>query len=183
MSYRKLEKNLYEITIEVGNDITGKRKRIKRRVHGTREEAILKHAELEKQYFHKSKKVNLNDMTFSEYSKIFINNYCKNNISKITTKDYEQMLKRILPLLGDIKLKKINTFMLDKLYQKLKIGVNGKELAPKTMSHYYNLICLSKQKSGNLLIATLTRTQQNLNLLKEKEIFIITSKYKSYLIA
>lgn len=142
MSYRKLEKNLYEITIEVGNDITGKRKRIKRRVHGTREEAILKHAELEKQYFHKSKKVNLNDMTFSEYSKIFINNYCKNNISKITTKDYEQMLKRILPLLGDIKLKKINTFMLDKLYQKLKIGVNGKELAPKTMSHYYNLISI-----------------------------------------
>ena len=52
------------------------------------------------------------------------------------------MLNNILPLLGDIKLKKIDTFMLDKLYQKLKVGKKGKELSPKTMSHYYNLVSL-----------------------------------------
>lgn len=142
MSYIKLEKNLYEITIEVGEDINGKRKRIKRRFHGTKEEVELKHAELMKQYYHKGKKLNLNDMTFKEYSNIFINNYCKTNVSKITLKDYEQMLKNILPLLGDIKLKKIDTYMLDKLYQKLRIGKTGKELSPKSMSHYYNLVSI-----------------------------------------
>ena len=142
MSYVKLEKNLYLITIEVGEDINGKRKRVRKRFHGTKEEAKQMEIELANKYYHKGKKLNLNDMTFNEYSNIFINNYCKTNVSKITLKDYQQMLNNILPLLGDIKLKKIDTFMLDKLYQKLKVGKKGKELSPKTMSHYYNLVSL-----------------------------------------
>ena len=114
MSYVKLEKNLYLITIEVGEDINGKRKRVRKRFHGTKEEAKQMEIELANKYYHKGKKLNLNDMTFKEYSNIFINNYCKTNVSKITLKDYQQMLNNILPLLGDIKLKKIDTFMLDK---------------------------------------------------------------------
>ena len=142
MSYIKISKNLYEITIEAGFDVTGKRKRIKRRIHGTKEEIELKHAELMKKYYHKGKTLNLNDMTFEEYSNIFIKNYCEVNVSKVTLKDYQQMLNRILPLLGSTKLKKVSTFMLDKMYQKIKSGQKGKELSPKTMSHYYNLMSL-----------------------------------------
>lgn len=142
MSYVKLEKNLYLITIEVGEDINGKRKRVRKRFHGTKEEAKQMEIELANKYYHKGKKLNLNDMTFKEYSNIFINNYCKTNVSKITLKDYQQMLNNILPLLGDIKLKKIDTFMLDNLYKKIKVGKKGKELSPKTMSHYYNLLSI-----------------------------------------
>lgn len=142
MSYVKLEKNLYLITIEVGEDISGKRKRVRTRFHGTKEEVEMKHAELMKKYYHKGNKVNLNDMTFKEYKMIFIKNYCESNVSKITLRNYEQMLNIIEPLLGDIKLKKITTFMLDKMYQKIKVGKKGKELSPKTMTHYYNLMSL-----------------------------------------
>ena len=146
MSYSKIGTkngvNKYEIVIEVGNDITGKRKRIRRYFYGTKEDVEIKHAELTKQYYHKSKKLNLNDITFKEYSEIFIKNYCIPNISKITLKDYKQMLGTILELIGDIKLKKITTFMLDNMYQKIKVGKKGKELSPKTMSHYYNLMSL-----------------------------------------
>lgn len=30
--------------------------------------------------------------------------------------------------------------MVDKMYQKIKVGKKGKELSPKTMTHYYNLM-------------------------------------------
>lgn len=58
-----------------------------------------------KEYYHQGKKANLNDLTFKEYSNLFINNYCIPNVSKITIKGYEQMLSDIIPLLGEIKIK------------------------------------------------------------------------------
>ncbi len=132
---------IYETYIECGFDkITGKRKRIRRRHIGNRESAELWYADLVKKYYHKTNKINLTDMTFREYSELFINNYCIPHVSRITTKDYKQMLKSILPFIGNVKLNKITTFMLDTMYQKLKIGKNGNELSSKTMSHYYNLM-------------------------------------------
>lgn len=142
MSICKIGTNEYSITIEVGNDINGKRRRIKRRFHGTKEDAEIRHAELMKQYYHKSKTINLNDMTFGEYSEKFIESYCKPNVSKVTLKDYEDLLKNIKPYLCDIKMRKITTPMLDTMYQKIKGGRRGKELSPKSMSHYYNLMSL-----------------------------------------
>ncbi len=134
--------SLYEITIECGCDsITGNRVRKRKRFSGTKTEAELFEAKLKKQYYHKGEKMNLNDLTFKEYSEKFINNYCVPNISKITTKGYKQMLVKILPLIGDIKLTKLNSFMLDTMYQKIKVsGKNNQELSPKSMLHYYNLI-------------------------------------------
>ena len=142
MSYVKLDKNLYRITIEVGGDVSGKRKRVRTIFHGTKEEVELRHAELTKQYYHKAKKINYNDMSFTDYSNIFIENYCEDNVSKITLKNYKDMLNRVIPLIGSYQLKKITTFMLDKMYQKIRYSNNGKELAPKTMLHYYNLMSL-----------------------------------------
>lgn len=133
--------NKYEAVIEVGSDITGKRKRIKRVHYGNRDSAEVWYAELIKEFYHKGKKLNLNDITFKEYSEIFIKKYCIPNISKITTKGYQDYLKRIIPLIGDYKLKKINTFILDNMYQKIKLG-KRKELSAKSMSHYYNLISI-----------------------------------------
>ena len=146
MSYKKIGtvngENLYEAVIEAGYSVTGDRNRIRRRHTGTKESAEIWHAELMKEYYHKGKRVKLNDLTFKEYSQIFIQNYCESNISKVTQKDYTNMLKNILPYLEDIKLTKITTFMLDNMYKKIKAGKKGKELSPKTMSHYYNLMSL-----------------------------------------
>ena len=132
----------YEIIIECGYDAYGKRSRIKRQFYGYKKDAEIYEAKLTKEYYHKGDKVKLNDLTFNEYTNMFIEHYCVPNISKITLKDYQTMLKRILPLIGDIKLKKISTLILDNMYQKIKVGVNGKELSPKSMTHYYNLIGL-----------------------------------------
>lgn len=132
----------YEIIVECGYDIKGNRKRKRKQFYGCKKDAEIFEAELTKKYYHKGDKLKLNDLTFNEYTNMFIENYCVPNISKITLKDYQTMLKRILPLIGDIKIIKINTLMLDNMYQKIKVGVNGKELSPKTMTHYYNLMGL-----------------------------------------
>lgn len=134
--------SLYEITIECGYDsITGNRIRKKKRFKGTKPQAELFEAELKKKYYHKSEKMNLTNLTFKEYSEIFVKNYCEPNISKITTKGYKQMLVKILQYIGDIKLTNLNTYMLDTMYQKIKVsGKNNQELSPKSMVHYYNLI-------------------------------------------
>lgn len=133
-------KNKYEVYIECGFDEFGKRIRIHRYHVGNKESAEIWYAELVKEHYHKGKKVNLNDMTFNEYTKIFIEKYCVPNIGKVTIKDYRQMLKRILPIIGDVKLKKLTAFMLDDMYNTIRKGIKGKELSPKSMSHYYNLI-------------------------------------------
>ena len=141
---KKIDKNgkpYYQIRVEYGYDNYGKRKRKYGTAH-TKKEADILNAEMIKKYYHKSKQVNLNDLTFEEYSNYFIKTYCEPNIGKVTIKNYKQMLNSILPLIGEYKLNKINTVMLDNLYLKLKIGKKGNELSPKTMSHYYNLISI-----------------------------------------
>ena len=130
----------YEAIVELGYDTYGKRRRIKRIHYGNRESAELWYAELTKKYYHKGKTLNLTDMTFKEYSDLFIKNYCIPNVSKITTKGYQTFLSHIIPIIGDIKLKDISTFMLDIMYQKIKKGKKGKELSNKSLIHYYNLI-------------------------------------------
>ena len=132
----------YNIVIECGYDINGDRIRIRRQFYGCKKDAELFEAELKKEFYHKGDRVKLNDLTFNEYTTLFINNYCVPNISKITLKDYQTMLKRILPIIGELKLKKINGRILDMMYKKIKVGVKGKELSPKSMTHYYNLIGL-----------------------------------------
>lgn len=144
--YRKIDTknglNIYEAVIEVGYDIDGKRKRIKRRHTGNNESAEMWYANLVKEYYHKSNKINITDMTFRDYSSLFIEKYCIPNVSKTTIKGYRGYLKFIIPLIGDYKLTSITTFMLDNMYQKLKKGQKGKELSSKTMVHYYDLISL-----------------------------------------
>ena len=68
--------NLYETIIEVGTNIDGKRVRVKRRHTGNSESAEIWYAKLVEEYYHKSKKININDMTFLEYSNLFIEKYC-----------------------------------------------------------------------------------------------------------
>ena len=122
--------NLYETIIEVGTNIDGKRVRVKRRHTGNSESAEIWYAKLVEEYYHKSKKININDMTFLEYSNLFIEKYCIPNVSKITTKGYKDYIKVMIPYIGNYKLNKI------------KKGQKGKELTPKTMLHYFDLVNL-----------------------------------------
>ena len=167
--------SLYEITIECGYDsITGNRIRKKKRFCGTKPQAELYEAELKKKYYHKSQKMNLTNLTFKEYSEMFINNYCEPNVSKITTKGYKQMLDKILQYIGNIKLTDINTYMLDTMYKKIKVGgIHNKELSPKSMLHYYNLISvmLKQAKKWGLIEHNPNEDATRPKLIKRKRHF------------
>lgn len=149
MSITKLSSNKYKIIVECGYDIFGKRVRHTETFKGTSAEAKIREAELIKEYYHKGSKVNLNDLTFEQYSELFIEKYCNNNVSAITIRNYKQMLTKINAYIGKLKLPKITSVILDSLYQKLRVGEKGNLLSAKTMTHYYNLVGLMLNQAVN----------------------------------
>lgn len=140
MGVTRISNNKYKITIELGYDILGNRKRKTLNFTGTKQEAIKKEAELKSEFYHIGKAVNINDLTFEEYSQIFLEKYCKDNISLVTISGYKKALKKILPLIGKIKLNKISPYILDSMYQKLRVGVDGRQLGYHSQYGYYKLI-------------------------------------------
>lgn len=139
MSIKRLSNNKYKITIELGYDALGNRRRKTETFHGTKTEANKREAELTKKFYHIGNTTNINDLTFEEYSKIFLAKH-GDYVSLTTKYNYEKMLKRILPIIGNKKLNKINPLILDNMYQKLKIGVNGEVLGYHSMHGFYKLI-------------------------------------------
>lgn len=133
-------KKKYKITIELGKDILGKRQRITRDFTGTLAEVKIKDAELTKQYYHKGNNANVKELTFQQYSEVFIKKHCEGNIGLVTIKNYKRLLRDIMPYLGSYKLDKIAPAMLDTMYQKLRKGQKGKELSYNSMYDYYKLI-------------------------------------------
>ena len=140
MGCRRISTNKYRITVELGYDIFGKRKRLTKVVYGTHVEAKLKEAELYKEHYHKGERINLNNLSFKDYSNIFLDKYCKNNNSLITTSHYKENLMRINEYIGETKLNKITPIILDNLYDELSIGKKGKELKKSSIYEYYKVI-------------------------------------------
>ena len=85
MAINKIDNNKYKITIELGYDILGNRKRKTFNFNGTKSEAIKKEAELKTEFYHIGESKKISDLTFKDLSEIFIERYCKQNISLITT--------------------------------------------------------------------------------------------------
>lgn len=140
MAIKKIDTNKYKITIELGYDILGNRKRKTINFTGTKSEAIKKEAELRTEFYHMGESKRISDLTFRDLSEIFIEKYCKPNISMVTTYGYQKTLKKVLPIIGNKKLKDITPFVLDSMYQKLRIGKDGRELGYHSNYNYYKLI-------------------------------------------
>lgn len=140
MAIKKIDTNKYKITIELGYDILGNRKRKTINFTGTKQEATKKEAELKTEYYHIGESKRISDLTFEDLSTLFIEKYCKPNISVVTTHGYKKSLARILPVIGNKKLKDITPLVLDNMYQKLKIGKTGKELGYESMYNLYKIV-------------------------------------------
>lgn len=140
MAIKKIDLNKYKITIELGYDILGNRKRKTFNFTGTKSEAIKKEAELKTEYYHVGESKRISDLTFRDLSEIFIERYCKTNISQVTTYGYQKTLKKVLPIIGSKKLKDITPFVLDSMYQKLRVGVDGQKLGYHSNYNYYKLV-------------------------------------------
>ena len=137
------------MTIELGYSIFGDRKRKTKIVNGTKQEAMREYAELNQKYHHIGKKENLNDITFEQYSKVYIEKYCIPNISQYTLCSYEKLLKNINNIIGKRKLRDITPLLLDDMYARLKIGQNGKELTRNSQYDYYKLVRAMFRKAMN----------------------------------
>lgn len=140
MAIKKIDTNKYKITIELGYDILGNRKRKTINFTGTKQEATKREAELKTEYYHIGESKRISDLTFEDLSTLFIEKYCKPNISVVTIHGYKKSLARILPVIGNKKLKDITPLVLDNMYQKLKIGKSGKELGYESMYNLYKIV-------------------------------------------
>ncbi len=133
-------KKKYKITIELGEDIFGNRQRKTENFTGTLAEVKVKEAELTNKYYHKGNKANVRDLTFQQFSEIFLVKHCQGNIGLVTINNYKRLLRDMIPLIGNEKLSKIKPDMLDTMYQKLKKGKKNKELSYNSMYDYYKLV-------------------------------------------
>ncbi|MCL2718713.1 MAG: site-specific integrase [Lachnospiraceae bacterium] len=137
MGYIKLSENRYKIIIELGNDVSGKRRRKTEIFEGSPIEVKIREAELIKEYYRNSHIASIKELTFEQYSEIFIKRYCHENLGLITIDGYERRIKTIIPILGKTKLYKITPYMLDCMYQELR---EVKKLGYHSMYEYYKII-------------------------------------------
>ena len=140
MAIERIERNKYKITIEAGYNIWGKRKRKCKTINGSKEDAKKVEMQMMSEYYHIGKQLSIADLTFEDFSKLFIEKYCKENISLITQYRYEKLIKRINHLIGTYKMDKITPLVLDNMYSKLYYGVNNKPLSYNSRIDYYKLI-------------------------------------------
>ena len=149
MSIKKIGVNKYKITIELGSDIFGRRKRKTVVFNGNKQEATSKDVELNREYHHIGNITNLHDINFEEYSQIYIEKYCVPNISQYTLHSYKKLLKNINSIIGRYKLKQITPLLLDDMYGQLKFGKSGKELTRNSQYDYYKLVRAMFRKALN----------------------------------
>ncbi|MCI8485442.1 MAG: hypothetical protein HFH41_14060, partial [Lachnospiraceae bacterium] len=139
MGCKRIANNKYKIIVELGYDEFGNRQRKSETFYGTAAEAKVKEAELIKKYYHKGNVSKGKDLTFEELSKNYLE-YCRTKHAKRTVKKKKDLLKEILPLIGKVKLTKITTPMLSRLYIKLTSGERKEKRSSVTMLEYYKLI-------------------------------------------
>lgn len=133
-----VDKNKYKITVECGF-INGKRKRKSKTIIGNKQDAkeveleLLKQVKARNNYYLPNKE----KLTFRELANMFIKDYCKDNLKENTTYGYENLLKVILPEIGDISVEDITSLVLQRYYNKLK---NTYNYSSNTIRHHYVLI-------------------------------------------
>lgn len=140
MGCNQLSENKYKVSVELGYDVLGKRRRKTEIVNGSLTKARLKEAELKSKYYHIGNVADVSDITLEQYSELFLKRYCQNNMSLVTISGYQDSLKRIIPIIGKEKLNKITPLMLDNMYAQLKTGVTNKTLGYHSMYAFYKLM-------------------------------------------
>lgn len=140
MSIKYISKEKYRITIELGYDVLGNRKRKYKTINGSKEEAIQVESKMMTELYHIGKALNLTDITFSQYSELYIKKYCEHNIEPITLYKYKLLLTNINSIIGHRKLQQITPLILDDMYSKLWYGKEGRELTYNSKYGYYKLI-------------------------------------------
>lgn len=127
-------KGKYKVVVECGI-VNGKRKRICRRITGTKEDAKLLESELIKKV-KKGQVIDSKTINVSELADIFLDDYCSKNLKMNTISNYNYLLIKVREKLGSIPIANINPYNLQKFYNDLL----DDGLSTNTVRHYYMLI-------------------------------------------
>lgn len=142
MSVRERKRNqIYQIEIPLAYRADGSRKRHYETFYGGKKEALLRKAKL-KIEFKTGNFPEKQNITFEIFSEEYIA-YQRPILSHKTFKTYCDRIKLINEHIGYMKLKNINTKILDKFYSYLRdkyISKKGKPYSPTTIQAYYALI-------------------------------------------
>ena len=150
----------YEIRVSCGTDIHGKRLGVSRTwvpEPGMTKKQIEKELERQKVLFEEQVRYGVcpdSKMRFADFSKKWMEDYGKNNLSIKAYVRYKQYLERINNGIGHLKLKDITPIQLNAFYKSLeadgeskqkKYDANGKllnngKLAPKTILEHHRVI-------------------------------------------
>ena len=142
MAVQEIIKNKkYKIDIPIGYNGT-KRIRHIETFHGGKKDAILRENELKIQLKNNTY-VKKNNITMKELIEEWLK-YKKNNIGIKTYQEYTRYCENIKKYIGHLKVKDLNTKILEDFYNELKVcKVHRKEQAgysEKTIKHHYTLI-------------------------------------------
>lgn len=167
----KRGENSYRLTVSCGYDKEGKKLRKYKTIDLSNISTKKQPAECERQFIlfqeevKKGLYVHSDKMTFSEFIETWLINYAKANLQPKTLHEYNNLLKRIIPALGHIKLIYIQPTHLTEFYNNLRedgIRSDGKSggLSENTILHYHRLISTiltSALQWGFILINPTTR--------------------------
>ena len=142
MSVKEIERNKkYKITVAIGYN-GNKRINHYETFYGGKKEAILRENEIKMQKQNNTY-VKRNNLTMSELVEEWLNSK-KGNIGIKTFVEYERYCKHIIESMGHIKIKEINTKILEDFYKELKFYKGKREAkngySEKTIKHHYTLI-------------------------------------------
>ena len=141
MSIRELEKNKkYQIEIPIGYN-GSKKIRHYETFYGGKKEAKIKEYQLKIQ-LKESTYIKKTNMTFEDLSREYLK-IQKEILSPKTYINYEHRMITINKHLGYIKLKDLNTKVIENFYNYMRrdyVSARGGKLSPTTIQHYYNII-------------------------------------------
>ena len=141
MSVREIEKNKrYQIEIPLGYK-GAKKIRHYETFYGTKKDAMIEEYRIKIQ-LKEGSYVKKTDMTFEDLSKEYLK-IQKGILSLKTYINYEHRMITINEHLGFIKLKDLNTKVIENFYDYMRkdyVSVSGKHISSTTVQHYYTII-------------------------------------------
>lgn len=127
MSITSKGRNKWRVRVSNGFDpITGKRREYERIVNGTKAEARKKEAELRRE-IEGGLELSNDQTTILDFLPVWSDSKrTKGNATERTIRESEKRIKKIVAIIGDLKLKKLNAQLLEIAYAKLKEqGLSG----------------------------------------------------------
>lgn len=144
---RERGKGIYEVTVDNGRDISGKRLRINKRIHGSKKEAKALEADLRVKIKQGNYVVN-NSETVKSYFEKWLKEYVKPSLKPKSYESYCYICYELIENLGHVKLNSLSALMLLGYYNYLRDRGNtqkshlgkDKRLTENTVLRHYRVI-------------------------------------------